>query len=566
MKANSNHQVRKTILGSIAGAMVVIAALMLSMRASAHSTSLSVGGVQQVRQGLAASGRVDVTQDNLAGSANSDGNNSNGNPISETEWVGIVVAVPADGLIGQWQIIVTPTTTSTITVDASTDVHEFGQKTKPAPGMWVEAKGTIQPDGSLLARRLRPDDFEAGQVVVRLKPGTDVKQFADTHHLNLINPPLLASAGIYLFTTGGDERDETNSLMSNDPDVIWAELNFTNGIPKNAEGDPYRSWRWGGSDPSGYVNQTAFSQVNLTPAQSLYKGDGVIVAVLDTGIDLAHPAFKGKLVPAGDMRDMISDDAIPQDGPEHGQAPGVAQGHGTHVSGIVSHIAPNAKIMPIRVLDANGRGNTFVLAYAVDWAVQHGADVINLSLGTDFESTVLSNSISSAIKHGVIVVAAAGNDNFSIPQYPAAYDGVLGVTAVDEHELKANFANFGVGWVDLAAPGVGITSTIPTATGVMYAAWSGTSMATPFASGAAALARQKLPKDSAAQIGEILVAAGDNIDSINPGYGNQLGRQLDIGAALVDSPPVNPPGDPPPVVPPFTAANARLFLPVIIQH
>jgi subtilisin family serine protease len=279
--------------------------------------------------------------------------------------------------------------------------------------------------------------------------------------------------------------------------------------------------------------------------------------VLDTGIDLAHPAFSGKLVDASNLRDMISDDAIPQDGPEPGQPAGIAQGHGTHVSGIISHIAPNARLMPIRVLDTNGRGNTFVLAYAIDWAVQHGADVINLSLGTDFESTVLSSSIRNAIDHGVVVVAAAGNENVNVPQYPAAFDGVVGVTAVDSEMRKATFSNFGTGWVDLSAPGVGITSTVPMASGVLYAAWSGTSMATPFASGAAALARQKLPFVTVAQLTDLLVSKGDDLNAANPAYDHQLGRHIDISAALVDAP-VDAPDAPP-------SQNVLLFLPVLMN-
>ena len=249
-------------------------------------------------------------------------------------------------------------------------------------------------------------------------------------------------------------------------------------------------------------------QVNLAPAQAQYQGNGVIVAILDTGIDLAHPAFQGRLLPG---RDMVADGTTPQD-----ECCGVGQGHGTHVAGIVARIAPQSQLLPIRVLDPNGRGNTFVLAYAIEWAAEQGADVINLSLGADFDSTVLSETIASAIAQGIVVVAAAGNNNGAAPQYPAAYPNVLGVTAVAADNTKATFADYGADWVDLAAPGVGITSTIVGPQGSGYAVWSGTSMATPFVAGAAALAREKLPTATAGELGARLSESGLDIDALNP--------------------------------------------------
>jgi subtilisin family serine protease len=207
-------------------------------------------------------------------------------------------------------------------------------------------------------------------------------------------------------------------------------------------------------------------------------------------------------------------------------------GHGTHVSGIVARLAPDSKILPVRVLNVDGRGNVFILAYAIDWAVMQGADVINLSLGADADSEVLSDAVARAQEQGAVIVASAGNDNAETKKYPAAFPGVLSITAVDAANRKAVFANYGEDWVDLAAPGVGITSTIPVTGSLLYATWSGTSMATPFAAGAAALVREHAPNDTPAQIAKTLVDSGADLDPYNPQYIGKLGRLLDLGAAL----------------------------------
>ncbi len=125
--------------------------------------------------------------------------------------------------------------------------------------------------------------------------------------------------------------------------------------------------------------------------------------------------------------------------------------------------------------------------------------------------------------HGVLVTAAAGNDNAVTPQYPAAYPGVVAVTALDEANHKADFANYGADWIDLAAPGVSITSTIPVSGSILYATWSGTSMAVPFVSGAAALLRQQFPTAQPSQVADLLVQTGMSLDSYNPGYAWTIG-------------------------------------------
>jgi len=463
--------------------------------------------------------------------------------LQEDEVEGLLLTAPdSPNGVGTWIVQGSTTITYTVVAQISTNLEEG----IPVPGEWIEAKGWWQTDGTLLATEIRPDDYEVNQVVARLATGVLSTTLASQYGLIPLQT-LLASGNIHLFQTADDQEETIVAQLSADSaQVIWAELNYVGGIP---EGDGYKTWHWGGDDASGYSNQNAFTQINLTTTLDTYQGQGTIIAVLDTGVDLDHPTLAARLL-AG--RDIVNDDALPDD-----EGNGLGWGHGTHVTGILAKVAPQSTILPVRVLDSNGRGNTFTLAYAIEWAVNQGADVINLSLGTNADSLVLRDTIQKAIAQGVIVVAAAGNMNTDQPQYPASYPDVIAVTAVDANNQKAPFANYGAAWVDLAAPGVGIISTMVGPLGSGYATWSGTSMAAPFVSGAAARTRQAMPAASAAQIAAQLHGRAQSLDTLNPAYAGQLGGLLNVSAALVDVP----------ATPPTPASlPAQIYLPVIRQR
>lgn len=453
--------------------------------------------------------------------------------------------------VGEWVLLVDAVDPITVVLTTSTDVRKFKNKL-PAPGAWIEAEGELLSDGRLQARKVRPDDFEANEVIVRLKAGVNPAELAASYELTM--SAVLPSANIYLFSTKEDEETSVSALSA-DPRVDWAEINWVSRVPT---GDPYRTWKWGEADASGYSNQHAFEQVNLAPALTKVTGAGVTVALLDTGLDLQHEVFVDRLTLLPNS-DMISDTAAPDD-----IGPGVAWGHGTHVAGIIHAIAPDATLMPIRVLDSQGRGNTFVLAYAIETAVANGAEVINLSLGADCGSRVLSEAVQSAISAGVVIVAAAGNEGQDVQQCPASLPGVLAVAAVTESRQRASWSNYG-SWVSLAAPGEGITSTFPVGIGGEtgatpgYAIWSGTSMATPFAAGAAALAVQYAALDAESLTPtEMLVTRSDDISAINP---LPIGRHLNIGAVVAGLP-TEPEPTPAPTPAPDTM---QLFLPAVTR-
>jgi subtilisin family serine protease len=210
-------------------------------------------------------------------------------------------------------------------------------------------------------------------------------------------------------------------------------------------------------------DQWALNAVDFESAWRTSTGAGVIVAVVDTGVRGTHQDLAGSVIPGTDL----ASDAASYDAARNGEVdPG---GHGTHVAGIIAAhpnngvgiagAAPGAKIMPIRVLDANGSGSSSDVAQGIIWAVDHGARVINLSLGGG-PSPGMQVAIQYALAHQVVTFAAAGNSYQSgnAPTYPAAYPEAVAVGAINGYLQHASFSNTG-SYVDLVAPGDLIWST-----------------------------------------------------------------------------------------------------------
>ncbi len=254
-------------------------------------------------------------------------------------------------------------------------------------------------------------------------------------------------------------------VLSVEPDTVEHTL-ATAG-----ENDPLRPQQW------------ALDRTPFEGAWSATRGAGVTVAVVDSGVDAAHQDLGDAVLPGIDYVDPTHDGRYDPDG------------HGTHVAGIIAArvnngkgiagAAPGVQILPVRVLDANGGGAASNVAAGIIWAANHGARVINLSLGGS-ASTGLHIAVQYAVRKGAVVLAAAGNDGASgAPVYPAAYPEVIAVGAFDESMQRASFSNTG-SYVDVSAPGNDILSTWST-TPSSYVLASGTSMATPYASAEAAL-------------------------------------------------------------------------------
>ncbi len=237
---------------------------------------------------------------------------------------------------------------------------------------------------------------------------------------------------------------------------------------------------------AAYVrSQPALGNAGLLASDA--TGAGIVVAVLDTGLDLGHPAFAGAIARGG--YDLVDRDAQPAEVADGVDENGnglvdEAFGHGTHVAGIVRLVAPQARILPIRIIDSDGRTDAWKILEGVQRAAASGARVVNLSLGGLDLGEIVLGELEARAEAGTILVAAAGNENVSELRFPAAGDGVVGVTAINgETGAKATFANHG-SWIDVAAPGVHVVSTFP---GGRYARWGGTSSSSPVVAGALAL-------------------------------------------------------------------------------
>jgi Subtilase family len=243
-------------------------------------------------------------------------------------------------------------------------------------------------------------------------------------------------------------------------------------------------------------NTDMFKRIGLPQANTIAKnfGGGIKVAVIDTGVDLSHPALVNNLAPSSEWRDYVDNDTSPNDEPGINSTPGKAYGHGTAVSGIILQIAPKVSILPLRVLDSKGKGNLDNVVKAIDYAILNGVQIINLSLGSLKSNLSLTQEIAYAKTKGVYVIAAAGNNGGSA-DYPAKDSSqdqmsgfLFGIGSIDDKEAISSFSARGEG-VYAFAPGEKIYTLYP-GNRVTYA--TGTSFATPLVSGAFALAMSEL--------------------------------------------------------------------------
>ena len=312
-----------------------------------------------------------------------------------------------------------------------------------------------------------------------------------------------------------EEAKSCADYLSSLPYVAYAEPDKETTVPDPETGTDSA----GVSSSSGSGNSWGVTASHMAEYAENIQSRGVsskiVVAVVDTGIDKTHPFLSGRVI---DGYDLVDNDNNPKDG----------DGHGTHVSGTVVDCTPglNILIMPVRVLDDNGRGYNSTVGLGIQWAADHGANVISMSLGGSCDGKsghYIDEKISYAISKNVTVVVAAGNES-SDTKYvcPAHNTNCITVAAVDSNKNQANFSNYGDA-VDIAAPGVAIKSCTP---GNNYETLSGTSMATPHVSAAAAMLLYEDSRQTPSQVEKRLRDAAEDRGS--------SGWDKDYGAGFLD--------------------------------
>ena len=316
-----------------------------------------------------------------------------------------------------------------------------------------------------------------GELLVKFRSGVVTASSSKTHQAlgaaSLKRFALVPNLDHVRLPEGLSVRDAIIKYME-DPAVEYAEPNYIKRISATPN-DPLFIQQWG------------LTKINAPGAWDIATGNNsVIIAVLDTGIDLNHPDL---IANTGAGYNFIANNNVPDDD----------EGHGTHVSGVIGAVGNNGtgvaglmwnvKLMPLKFLDENGEGTIADEISAIEFAITHGAKIINASFaGPDFSRSEY-DEIERASNAGVLLTAAAGNDgtsNDQKPNYPANFNlpNIISVAATNQSDSLASFSNFGLNSVHVAAPGFSILSTIPTST---YGQISGTSQATPFVSGLAGL-------------------------------------------------------------------------------
>jgi subtilisin family serine protease len=402
------------------------------------------------------------------------------------------------------------------------------------------------PDAAALERAGVQD------IVVQRAPGLDRAERADVRadaEVQLEQTLSLPDTEVVRAAPG--QLTEALAALDADPSVVYAEPD----APVHATADARFAEQWSLRNTGQRIlGQTgvADADIDAPEAWSLgATGAGITVAVVDTGINLTHPDLAARIATnpgetgAGretngidDDHDGHVDDWRGWDWVAGDNDPSDENGHGTHVSGTiaaaqdavgVSGVAPDARILPLRVLDATGSGSSSSVAAAFDLAGRMGIPVVNASLGSSGMSTTERNAI-QAHPNTLYVVAAGndGHDNEVTPTYPCVFPlaNVVCVGATDNRDARASFSNVGATSVDLFAPGVSVLSSYKTG----YTYMSGTSMATPHVAGTLALMRQAAPALNSAQLKQGLLDAAER----KPSLANLsvTGGRLDAEAAV----------------------------------
>jgi len=393
--------------------------------------------------------------------------------------------------------------------------------------------------------RKTPNGYVPNEIILKLKEGASEKDISTIAKFGEIKP--MCHQMKKLKVSNG-KMDVVLEALKKNPVVEYAEPNYIAHafmIPN----DPYYGYQWN-------FHSVDEGGIDMEPAWDVATGDGVVVAVIDTGIRIGTDLANTKFVQG---YDFVNDDTDPTDD----------NGHGTHVAGTIAQstnnnegvagVAFNAYLMPVKVLDSRGSGTYDDIVSGIYYAVDNGANIISMSLGGSSPSTAMEDALAYAYSHGVTIIAAAGNDGTNVISYPAAYDAyVIAVGATQYDKTLAPYSNYGTS-LDVVAPGGnldvdqngdgygdGILQQTFTLRGINvnwgYYFYEGTSMATPHVSGTAALL-YSLGVTSPDNIRNILQTTA--IDLGAPGWDEYYGWGLINAYAAVQAAGGTTPNQPP---------------------
>jgi subtilisin family serine protease len=325
--------------------------------------------------------------------------------------------------------------------------------------------------------------YVPGELLVRFRAGTtpaEMQAAASRAEGTLVGP--VSGLGLHIVEVPPSRVQTALLSLGSEPSVETVERDlFLEGLD-TIPNDALWSTQWG------------WRLVGAPLAWDASRGEpGVVIAVIDTGVDSQHADLRGAMVPG---YDFVNDDADPSDD----------EGHGTAVAGVIaartnndegqSGVCWTCSLMPVKVLDSGGSGKTSTVALGIVWAVDHGARVLNLSLGGPGTTSALQAAVQYAASRDAVLVASAGNSGVDTPFYPAGYPQAISVAATTPADARYSWSNFG-SWVQVAAPGC---NTAPRLRGG-YVEFCGTSSAAPMVAGIAGLAVALNPRASRTDLG-----------------------------------------------------------------
>ena len=394
--------------------------------------------------------------------------------------------------------------------------------------------------------------FVPGRILTKPKAHLSEAEFSRRIHARgALHQRTLPRTNVRVLAVNEQQTESVLAGLRQDPDIEFAERDYIAHACATVN-DPY---------------VVSGSEWHLAKIQALQAWDitvgasNVVIAVLDSGINAGHPDLAGRILPG---YDFVNNDGDSADDFGHGTAvAGTVIAGGNNGIGVAG-VAFGCTVLPVKVMDASGTASHSTIAQGIEYAVQQGARIINLSLGGDWPSSTLQNAVNDAWSNNVVVVAAAGNNGSTLPQYPGACDHVLAVAASEPDDARSWFSSYGP-YVTLYAPGDNIWTTQRDLTNP-YGAWSGTSFSSPVVAGVAALVLSLNPSLSNTQIVDVLKQTADDLGPA--GYDSMFayGRVNAFRAVNAVSPaPSDPPSTPaiqPAVAPPSTVPVSSTVSPL----